>query len=93
MRFMLKCTWKQQPTEEILALMPAEHRRGMELSEQGISEAAYQAADQSVDWEAWAAWAVWNCESEDALYEVVKTLPMHAFFNYDVTLLAEPYVP
>ena len=92
MRFMLKVTWKQPPTEEIMALMPAEYRRGIELAEQGIAEAAYQAADQSA-WEAWSAWAVWNCESQDALYEVVKTLPMHEFFNYDVTLLAEPYVP
>jgi muconolactone delta-isomerase len=90
MRFMLKITWKQPPTEEIMALMPAEHGRGKELAEQGIAEAAYQAADQSA--EAWAAWAVWNCESQDALYEVVKTLPMHEFFNYDVTLLAEPFV-
>jgi muconolactone delta-isomerase len=91
MRFMLKITWKQPPTEKIMALMPAEQRRGIELAEQGIAEAAYQAADQSV--EGWAAWAVWNCESQDALDEVVKTLPMHEFFNYDVTLLAEPYAP
>ena len=89
MRFMLKITWKQPPTEEIMALMPAEQRRGIELAEQGIAEAAYQAADQS----AWAAWAVWNCESRDAVNEVIKTLPMHEFFNHDVTLLAEPYVP
>ena len=91
MRFMLKITWKQTPTEEIMALMPAEQQRGMELSEQGIAEAAYQAADQST--EGWAAWAIWNCESQAALDELVKTLPMHEYFNYDVTLLAKPYMP
>ena len=90
MRFMLKFTWNQPPTEEAMALMPAEIKRGIELAEQGIGEAAYQSADQSADW---AAWAVWNCESRDAVNEVIKTLPMHEFFNHDVTLLAEPYVP
>ena len=44
-----------------MALMPAKQQRGVELFEQGIAEAAYQAADQSVD--GWAAWAVWNCDS------------------------------
>ncbi|MEM7117549.1 MAG: muconolactone Delta-isomerase family protein, partial [Chloroflexota bacterium] len=68
-----------------MALMPAEQQRGVELFQQGIAEAAYQAADQSVD--GWAAWAVWNCDSRDALDDVVKTLPMHQFFNYDVTVL------
>ncbi|MEM7029484.1 MAG: muconolactone Delta-isomerase family protein [Chloroflexota bacterium] len=89
MRFMLKITWNQAPTEEAMALMPAEQQRGMELAEQGIAEAAYMAADQSA--EGWAAWAVWNCESRAAVDDVVKTLPMHAYFNYDVTPLAEPF--
>ncbi|MCP4325731.1 MAG: hypothetical protein GY787_28610 [Alteromonadales bacterium] len=87
MRFMIKYTWNQQPTEEIMALMPAEIKRGQELGEQGIAEAAYQTADQS----AWAAWAIWNCESEDVVSELLKTLPMHAFFNYEITELAEGF--
>jgi len=89
MRFMLKFTWNQPPTEEAMALMPAEIKRGIELAEQGIGEAAYQSADQSN----WAAWAVWNCESRDAVNEVIKTLPMREFFNHDITPLAEPFVP
>jgi hypothetical protein len=36
---MLKITWKQPPTEKIMALMPAEQRRGIELAEQGIAYA------------------------------------------------------
>lgn len=87
MRFMIKYTWNQQPTAEIMALMPAEIKRGMELFEQGIAEAAYQAADQAN----WAAWAIWNCESHDALHEVLKTLPMHDFFNFEITELAAPF--
>ena len=90
MRFMLKFTWNQPPTEEAMALMPAEIKRGIELAEQGIGEAAYQAADQSA---AWAAWSVWNCESRDAVDEVIKTLPMHEFFNHEITPLAEAFVP
>jgi len=34
MRFMLKFTWNQPPTEEAMALMPAEIKRGIELAEQ-----------------------------------------------------------
>lgn len=87
MRFMIKYTWNQQPTAEIMALMPAEIKRGMELFEQGIAEAAYQTADQT----AWAAWAIWNCESHDALQDVLKTLPMHDFFNFEITELAPAF--
>jgi len=87
MRFMIKYTWNQQPTAEIMALMPAEIKRGMELFEQGIAEAAYQTADQSD----WAAWAIWNCDSRDGVDEVLKTLPMYEYFNYEVTELAPPF--
>ncbi len=89
MRFMLKFTWKQAPTEEAMALMPAEIKRGIELAEQGIGEAAYQSADRS----AWAACSVWNCESREAVDELIKTLPMHKFFNHEITPLAEAFVP
>ncbi len=89
MRFMLKFTWNQAPTEEAMALMPAEIKRGIELAEQGIGEAAYQSADQS----AWAACSVWNCESREDVDELIKTLPMHKFFNYEITPLAEAFVP
>ena len=84
---MIKYTCIQQPTVEIFSLRPAEIKRGMELFEQSIAEAAYQTADQA----AWAAWAIWNCDSRDALNDVLKTLPMHDYFNYEVTELAPPF--
>jgi muconolactone delta-isomerase len=91
MRYLLKFTWKQPPTQEILALMPAEMQSGRELAEQGIAEAAYPSADQSV--EGFTVWAVWNCESEDHLHELMKSQPMHDYFNHEVTLLADPFMP
>ena len=66
MRFLAKNTWKEPPTEEVQALIPAELARTKELAEQGISEALYVAADRS------GAWQVWNCESEEALEEIRK---------------------
>ena len=81
MRFLVKNTWKEPPTEEVQALIPAELARTKELAEQGISEALYVAADRS------GAWEVWNCESEEALEEIKKTLPLHKYLNTEITLL------
>ena len=83
MKFLLKMTWKQQPNEEMMALMPAERARVMELIEQGVQEADYLAADQSV------AWVVWNCDSRDEVVETTKTLPMHQYFDTEITPLAD----
>jgi muconolactone delta-isomerase len=83
MRFMLKLTFNQSPSEEIMALIPAEQRRGEELAEQGIREAVYIAADRS------AVWTIWNCDSREDLEEVAKTLPLYIFWNIEVTQLAD----
>ena len=53
MRFLIQNTWKEPPTEEVQALIPAELARVKELAEQGISEALYVAADRSGAWEVW----------------------------------------
>ena len=50
MRFLLKLTLNRPLSEEIMALIPAEQRRGVELAEQGIREAVYIAADRSAVW-------------------------------------------
>ena len=52
MRFLLELTLNQQASEEIMALLPAEQRRGVELAETGV-------------WE--AVWTVWNCDSLEVL--------------------------
>lgn len=83
MRFMLKLTLNRLPSEEIMTRIPAEQRRGIELAEQGIREAVYVAADRS------AVWTVWNCDSENALEELTKTLPLYEFWNIEVMRLAD----
>ena len=83
MRFLLKLTLNQPPSEKIMALLPAEQRRGVELAEQGIREAVYVAADRSV------VWTVWNCDSQEVLDQVTKTLPLYEFWNIEFTQLAD----
>ena len=85
MRFLIKNTWKEPPTEEVQALIPAEMARIKELAEQGISEALYVAADRS------GAWEVWNCESEETLEEIKKALPLHKYLNIEITLLQDDF--
>ncbi len=83
MRFLLKLTLDRPTSEEIMALIPAEQRRGKELAKQGIREAVYIAADRS------AVWTVWNCDSEDVLEEMTKTLPLYEFWDIEATRLAD----
>jgi muconolactone delta-isomerase len=83
MRFMLKLTLNRPTSEEIMALIPAEQKRGKELAKQGIREAVYVAADRS------AVWTVWNCDSEDVLEKMTKTLPLYEFWNIEATRLAD----
>ena len=83
MRFLVKNTLKEGPTEEVKALIPAEQARTKELSQEGLVEALYIAADMS------GAWLVWNVDSKDALEGVHKTLPLHDHVDQDITLLAD----
>ena len=83
MRFLLKLTLDQPTSDEIMALLPSEQRRGVELAEQGIREAVYVATDRST------VWTVWNCDSQKTLEEMTKTLPLHEFWNIEVTRLAD----
>ena len=66
-----------------MALLPSEQRRGVELAEQGIREAVYVAADRS------AVWTVWNCNSQEVLEELTKTLPLYELWNIEFTRLAD----
>lgn len=52
MRFLLKLTLNRPTSEEIMALILAEQRRGVELAEPGVRE---------------AVWTVWNCDSPEVL--------------------------
>ena len=83
MRFLLKLTLNRPTSEEIMALFPAEKRRGKELAKQGIREAVYVAADRST------SWTVWNCDSREVLAELTKTLPLYEFWDIAATELAD----
>jgi muconolactone delta-isomerase len=80
---MLKLTLNRPPSEDIMALLPLEQKRGRELAEQGIREAVYVAADRS------AVWTVWNCDSQEVLEELTKTLPLYEFWNIESTRLTD----
>ncbi len=83
MRFLTKETFKAAPTPEVQALMPAEMAKVKELTDQGILETVYTAADMS------AAWLVWNVESEEALNEAHNSLPLHPFMDSEKIELLE----
>ena len=83
MCFMLKATWKQPLDETMMALLPAEEARADELAQQGIMEALYLPADQS------GAWTVWRCESQNEVQEIVQTLPLYHFLNFEITPLED----
>ena len=83
MRFMVKASFKEPPTEEVQALIPEELARVKELTEQGLIADFYVAANGST------VWAVWNCESRDELEAEHKTLPLDSYFDTTVTLLSD----
>ena len=66
-----------------MAFMPAEIAIVKDLTEKGLIEAVYTAADLTV------AWFIWNCESQSVLEETHKTLPLHDYMNYEITVLVE----
>lgn len=83
MRFLVESAFKQTPTQEILALIPAEIARGNELDAQGIRLKLYVAADQS------RAWQVYQSDSQTAVQAAVESLPLHPYLNVTITALAD----
>ncbi len=83
MRFLTRETFKASPTAEVKALIPAEQAKVKELTERGLIEAVYVAADLS------GAWMVWNVDSRAALDEAHNTLPLHPHLNSEITVLSE----
>ncbi|MFN8499835.1 MAG: muconolactone Delta-isomerase family protein [Anaerolineae bacterium] len=83
MRFLVESMFNQAPTPEILALIPAESARGMELDRQGVREKLYIAADQSRSWQVFAV------PSQMALDEVLASFPLHPYVHETITPLAE----
>ena len=83
MRVLTTESLKAPPTTEVQALIPAEIAKVKELTEQGLVEAVYIAADQT------GAWIVWNVGSQAALEEAHNTLPLHPYINSEITALVE----
>ncbi len=83
MRFMIETRFKQAPTDEMLALLPAESARGAELDLQGTRLALFVAADLSV------AWQVLQADSLDDLQKVLETFPTYPFVINTITQLSE----
>ena len=84
MRFLVEMSLNVVPTPEIMALIPAEIARGMELDAQGIRESLYVAADMS------RAWQVLRADSRAALDEIMQTFPMTPHSTVTITELAPP---
>jgi muconolactone delta-isomerase len=82
MRFMVESTFNQVPTDDILALIPAEIAHGKELDARGVRDRLYIAADQS------GAWQVFEVESREALQDILTGFPLYPFLAFKVTELA-----
>lgn len=78
MRWMVTITFKEKPTEEVLAMLPAERARVAELVAQGIIEHRFFAADGA------KVWFIFDGDSREAIERVLNTLPMHKYFNFEV---------
>jgi muconolactone delta-isomerase len=83
MRFLVEMSLKVPPTNEILALLPAEMARGVELDQLGVRERLYVAADNS------RAWQIFHAESPAAAEEIVSSFPMAPYSAITITPLAD----
>ncbi len=83
MRFLVESTFAQAPTDDILALIPAETARGKELDAQGIRQALYVAADRSKSWQ------VFRSESLQTLQATLESFPLYPYLTMSITPLAD----
>ncbi|HEU5086149.1 MAG TPA: muconolactone Delta-isomerase family protein [Roseiflexaceae bacterium] len=86
MRYLVETSLNQPPTSEILALLPLETARGLELEASGLRERLYVAADMS------RVWQVFRSESEEMLHALLSSFPLHPFVTHVVTPLAADQV-
>jgi muconolactone D-isomerase len=64
--------------EEVMNLVSAEQHRGAELAKQGILEAVYMSENQQKNF------LVFNSENEQALQDVLDSLPLHPYLDFEV---------
>ncbi len=80
-RWMLTLSFKEPPTPEVIALIPAEQARVREMLAEGSLETLYIAADNS------HVWLVMKGDTAEDVKAAYATLPMHAFFDPQLTPL------
>jgi len=81
MQFMVEIKFAQAPTDEMIALIPAEIARGKELDATGSRLALYLAADLST------AWQIYQAESLAAVQEMIDSFPLTPFVTAMITPL------
>lgn len=74
---------KVQPTPAIMALIPAETARGLELDAQDVREHLFLAADNS------RGWQVFQADSRDGVESVVQSFSFAPYSTITITALAE----
>lgn len=81
MRFIVESHFTGAPTPEILALIPSETARGLELEAQGTRLHLFLAADQS------GAWQIFECGSRAELDSALASFPLHPYMSHTITQL------
>jgi muconolactone delta-isomerase len=78
---MVETHFTQQPTQEAMALIPAETEHGIVLDQQGIREHLFVAADFS------GVWQVIHAESVAEVQEILASFPLAPFITSTITQL------
>lgn len=83
MRFLVEMALNVPPTPAIMALIPVETARGLELDAQGAREHLFLAADNS------RGWQVFRADSRDEAESLVQSFPFAPYSTITITALAE----
>ena len=75
------------PTPEVLALIPAETARGLELDAQGVRLHVFIAADLS------GGWQIYEVGSRDELDRLLASFPLHSHQTETITQLRDDPPP
>jgi muconolactone delta-isomerase len=81
MQFLVESRFTHVPTDEMLALIPAETARGKKLDAAGIRIALYIAADLS------AGWQVYQADSLVEVQAILDSFPLSRFVTTTITPL------
>jgi muconolactone delta-isomerase len=79
--FLVESRFNAAPTEEILAMLPAEQARGRELDATGVRRHLFLAADNS------GSWQVLELGSREEVDRVMESFPFHPYMTEKVTEL------